>query len=356
MCTRLMPLFVTAILFGCDSTPAAEPATRVDASVVADADLKADARADARAVTTLDVAADADAAAGLTVAAELRPVADVEAVLGKPVVVAAADLSLVAVADLVISGAVTTAAELELALNAEGSAAHRIDLDADATLDYLQVVEIRTGADVSLELRAIPSSKLDAALAVRVATIDLVRLGADLEVRARFDAVVQGGAEVRFDRKIEAAFSGDAVVAANAGAFATWAFTPGRAVWISHHKARADVEVLASGDIRFVGDTHFALTAARFADLKARFAVKVAAPTVAVDTRTDAEVAAAAVALRNVGVKVKHQASARASAGGGATVGLGAGINVGASAGASVGGGAKAGGKAKSSGGLKIGF
>ena len=276
MRTRHLPLLTAVFLFACDSKPEAEPATKVDASV----DARANPGADAKAVATLDAAAaaDVDVTGGLAVAAVLKPVAEVEAVLGKPIVVAAADLSLDAVAGLVATGAVTTAAELELGLNAEGAVAHRVDIDADARLDYIQVVEVRTGADFDLELRAIPSSKLDAALAVRIATINLARVDAALQVAARFDAVVKGGADIQVTRRIDAAFEGDVVVAARGGAFAAWAFQPGRVVWVSNHKARADIEVIAGGDVRFVGDAAFVLTAARLADLKAKFAVKVAAP------------------------------------------------------------------------------
>lgn len=365
MRTRLLPLIAAVILFACDSKPDAEPATKIDASVEA----KIDGKVDGKAVTTLDAAADADveAAAGLTVAAVLKPVVEVEAVLGKPVVVAAADLSLDAVAELVATGAVTTAAELELALNAEGGLAHRIDLDADAALDYVQVVEVRAGADINLELRAIPSSKLDASLGVVVGTLAIARAQAEgqLKVAASYGAAVTGGADFKFERGFAATFTGDAVVLADAsaGAFLGWAVQVGRPAYTSVHVATADVTLGLDGAVQWGTDVSLQLAAARLAALRGALKVELAAPKLAAEV--DADVKAGAKAAAEVGAALKHKAEAGVKVGGGVKTGgsvgggvkVGGSVSVGGGLGGGLGGGGKVGGKAggKAGAGIKIG-
>lgn len=302
-----VPLALLVLSLGCDSGPPASGQAEVKQAAAVDA--KVEARA--------DVAAAAQAGTAVAVAVPpLKAVADVEAALGKQIVVRAADLELAALADLLARGEVKSALELELLLNAPGAAAHRVDLDADGALDYLQVVEVRADGAVHFELRAIPSSKVDVSLAVLVATLATIRAEAEgaVKVVASYGAAVAGGAEVRVERVLKASFEGGAVALAEpgAGAFVAWTFDPVRPAYVSTHVAAADIRVAADGGVHFAGDAAAALAAARLAALRAALKVELAHD-LGVDARADAE-AQAAGALGELTVKVDDAAKARADA------------------------------------------
>ena len=57
-----------------------------------------------------------------------------------------------AVADAITSAEVKTAAELEAKLNAPDAPLVKVDVDADGTLDHVQVVELRADAEADAEL------------------------------------------------------------------------------------------------------------------------------------------------------------------------------------------------------------
>lgn len=394
--TTLCPLALVTLLFACD---AGEKKT-AEAGAAAEAKVSAGAGAAAGADVEAGGEVQGALAGGVEVTVPpLKPVAEVEAALGKKISLEAADLELGGVAKLVAEGKVKSAAELELLLNAPGAAAHRVDLDADGALDYLQVVEVRAGAEIHFELRAVPSSKLDASLAVLVGTIDMVRAEAEgkLAIVATYAAAVEGGADLRFEHAHKAEFRADKVVLADAsaGAFVDWAFTTGRPAYVSVHVKPADISLAADGSAQFGADAAASLSAAQLAALRADLSLEVdvaadaaldgaaklearaqagadAAADAAAKLQAKAEASADRAAEAAAKLESKLKAGAKAGADAGASIGsgvkigggsIGAGVKIGggvsvggggsASAGAKAGGGGSAGGKAK--GGLKLG-
>lgn len=354
------------LLTACDSGTKAGADAKAGAAVEVKADAKASAAAGADLQAQADVKAPTAGAAvvGGSVVA-LKPVAEVEAALGKPIVLASADLDLAAVLRLVVEGKIRSAVELELLLNApvtaNAGASHRVDLDVDGTLDYLQVVEVRAVGAVNLELRAIASSKLDASLAVLVATIATARADGKVIVTGSYGADVKGGADFKFEKAFAAESKGDAVVVADAGAgaFVGWTLDVARPTYTSTHVSAADITVAADGAVQFGADASVRFTAEQLAALRASLKVELAALAV-----PDAKLEVGGKA--GAGVKVKHDAKveAGAKAGSGAKAGASAGVKVGGSGGGgkvggsvgvSLGGGASIGGGGKAGAGIKIG-
>jgi len=374
--TTRTPLALLVLLLACDSAPAEGGAKAdVKADAKADLQLEVDTKAVADAAATHKAAADAQLAAEAALQAgvlPLKPVAEVEAALGTKVSIRPVDLDLKGVVELLAKGEIGSAAELELFLNAPGSAAHRVDFDIDGRLDYLQVVEVRIDGNAHFELRAIPSSKLDASLAVLVATVATLRAQAEGAVKlvANYSAAVEGAAALKFEHDFKADFKADAVVLADAkaGAFVGWAVDVARPAYVSVHLSPADIQIGADGAAQFAGDVSASLAAARLAAL--RGAIKVELLVIGdidppeVDIKADA--LAKAKAKAKAGIDVSHSAKSegavKVGSGGGVSVGSGgikvggsAGVSVGGSAGVSVGGGGGGGGKAKAGGGIKIG-
>lgn len=343
-----------------DAQADAKAAAAVDTKVAVKADVKADVQADVK-----PPAVGAAVVGGAVVV--LKSVAEVEAALGKPIVVTAADLDLAGLVALVVEGKVQSAAELELLLNAPGGASHHLDLDVDGRLDYVQVVELRVDGEIRLELRAIPSSKLDASLGVVVGTLAIARAQAEgqLKVAASYGAAVTGGADFKFERGFAATFTGDAVVLADAsaGAFLGWAVQVGRPAYTSVHVATADVTLGVDGAVQWGTDVSLQLAAARLAALRGALKVELAAPKLAAEV--DADVKAGAKAAAEVGAALKHKAEAGVKVGGGVKTGgsvgggvkVGGSVSVGGGLGGGLGGGGKVGGKAggKAGAGIKIG-
>ena len=353
------------LLTACDSgkpTPTDAKVVAVDAKAAAAVDVKAGADVKAKtqvdvAVPAVEIVAPAPTAVGAAVVV-LKPVVEVEAALGKPIVLAKADLELEALVKLVVEGKIHSAAELELLLNAPGAASHRVDLDVDGTLDYIQVVEVRTAGAVALELRAIASSKLDASLAVLVGSIVTTRAEAEgkLLVTASYSAAVQGGAEFEFSQGYAAEFRGDVVVLAqaDAGAFLAWAVAVGRPTYVSTHVSAADITLAADGGVQFGADAAVRLSAEQLASLRGALKIElaaIAAPEVALAVGGKAQLkhSAKAGASAKAGSSAKAGVSVKSGASGGAKIGGSAGVSIGGSAGVSIGGGGKAGG------GIKIG-
>ena len=339
--------------FACDS---GKPVAADTKAVVA-ADVKAGVAADVKADTKVGAAVEVQAPApkveavvvGDAVAA-LKPIAEVEAALGAKISLVAAQLDLAGLVRLVATGKVTTAAELELLLNAPGGASHRVDVEVDGKLDYLQVVELRAGGLVTFELRAVPSSKLDAALAVGVGSVVLARAeaGGKVVVSASYAIGTEGGAAFEFAQEVAADLRGEVVTVADAsaGAFVGWTFTAGRPVYVSTHASTADIVLSADGGVQFKGDATARLAAAQLVALRAALKVEatIAAPKLAVDVKADAGAKAGAKvgAKAGAGAKVEHSAKVE-----------GGGLKVGGSV--KVGGGVSVGGGGKAGGGLKIG-
>lgn len=356
-----------ALTLGCDSGTRAE----AQADARAGAEVKADAKSEVKAETkppTVGVAVGAAVVGGAVVG--LKSVAEVEAAIGEKIDLKAADLDLAGLVKLVVAGKVTSAAELELLLNAPGGASHHIDLDADGVLDYVQVVELRADGRVDLELRAVPSSKLDASLAVVVGSLAIVKAQAEgqLQVAANYGAAVEGGADFKFAQSFAARFEGDSVVVADAGAgaFLAWSLQAGRPVYASTHVAAADVTLGADGAAQWGADASVKLAADRLAALRGALKVEVAAavpdvPNVAAEIDAGAKAGVKAAAKQGAKVEAGIKVGGGAKAGG--STGVGGGVKVGGSVGVSVGGGlggsigggggGKAGGKAGA--GIKIG-
>ena len=339
-------LCLLPLLTACDSGP--PPPTEAKATVAVDAQVAGEVAI----APKVAIAAPAVVVEATTVIA-LKPVAEVEAALGKPIVLARADLDLEALAKWVVTGKIHSAAELELLLNAPGAASHRVDLDADGKLDYLQVVEVRTGAAVALELRAIASSKLDASLAVLVGSIVTTRAEAEgkLRVTASYAAAVQGGADFEFSQAYAAEFRGDVVVPkVETGAFLAWAVEVGRPRYVSTHVSAVDITLAADGGVQFGGDASVQLSAEQLAALRGALKVElaaIAAPKVALEVGGTAQHKHAAKA----GGSAKVGGSVKSGAGAGVKIGGSAGVSIGGGGGVSIGGGGKAGGTA----GVKIG-
>ncbi|MBK7829009.1 hypothetical protein [Nannocystis sp.] len=348
---------VLALVLACDSGPKTEAKADAKVAVVVDAtvDTKADAKAGGKPP---EVGAAVVGAAAVT----LKSVAEVEAALGKPIALAAADLDLAGLVKLVVEGKLTSAAELELLLNAPGGASHHIDIDADGSLDYVQVVELRAAGGVTLELRAIATSGASAALGVVVASLAITRAEAEgqLRVAASYGAAVAGGADFTFSQAYAAQFAGVVVtpVDAAAGAFLAWSVQAGRPVYLSTHVSAADITLTGEGAAQFGADASVQLAALRLAALRGALKVALAIDP-ALAAGSDAKLAADAKAGVRVkaGAQVKHSGKAEAGVkvggGGGVKVGGGGGVKVGGGAGVSIGGGVKVGGKA--GGGVKIG-
>lgn len=350
---RLGPIL--ALFFaGCDAAPA--PAAEVKGE--AKADVKAEVKADVRA----------DAALQVSAAPVLKAVAEVEAALGKKIAFRATDLDLWSLVDLAVGGKIRGAADLELVLNAPGGAAHRVDLDADGELDYLQVVELRADGATNLEIRAIPSSRRDASLAVLVATLASVRLeaGGKVEVVGTYPSALVGDA-VAIKRDVSASFKGGAVVVADAsaGLFLGWAFDAGRPVYVSTHSAASDIAVAADGGVSFAGDASVRVSAAELAAFRVALVTEAGAAAeaaaaaaldaqVKVEASVKAEMDALAREKAALEAELRRAAKAGAKAGAKAKAGAEAGVSIGG--GVSLGGGAKGGAKGEGKGGAKGGF
>lgn len=344
-------LAVSLAIFACDS---GKPAM-ADPKAVAVADVKAVAVADPKVGAGVVVEAAAPKVEAVVVGeagVALKPIAEVEAALGTKISRVAAQLDLAGLVRLVATGKVTVAAELELLLNAPGGASHRVDVDVDGKLDYLQVVELRAGGLVTFELRAVPSSRQDAALAVGVGSVVLARgeAGGKVVVSAGYAIGTEGGAAFEFAQEVDAELRGEVVTVADAaaGAFVGWTFTAGRPVYVSTHASTADIVLSAEGGVQFKGDATARLAAAQLVALRAALRVEaaIAAPKRVVEVKADAGAKAGAKA--GAGGKVEHSAKAEHSA-----KVEGGGLKVGGSV--KVGGGVSIGGGGKAGGGLKIG-
>lgn len=206
--TRILPVVAALLLaVGCDS--GAEGNGEADA--VAGAEVKAEG----------DVEVQADAEGGVADEAAERAKAVAEGTAAIEVEVKAEMLDLDASVDLIKSGKVKDARELEKRLNDPKSKLAKIDIDGDGIIDFIQVVEVREDDDISFELRVIPSTKMDADYAVTVATIAVVsdRESSKVTVRATYTAVVEHHDVYVYEYAVPATWEGDVIVVADAPFF-----------------------------------------------------------------------------------------------------------------------------------------
>ncbi len=202
----ILPVVAALVLAaGCDS--AAEG--KAEAEAAADVEAKGEVRAEADAEVGVadDVADRAKAVAEGTAAIEVEVKADM--------------LDLDASVDLIKSGKVKDARELEKRLNSPKSKLANIDIDGDGIIDFIQVVEVREGDDINFELRVIPSTKMDAEYAVTVATIAVVsdKSASKVTVRATYTAVVEHHDVYVYEYAVPATWEGDVIVVADAPFF-----------------------------------------------------------------------------------------------------------------------------------------
>ena len=204
--TRILPVVGALFLaVGCDS--GAEG--KAEGDVVAGADVKGEVevKGDAEGGVADEAADRAKAVAEGTAAIEVEVKADM--------------LDLDASVDLIKSGKVKDARELEKKLNNPKSKLANIDIDGDGIIDFIQVVEVREGDDINFELRVIPSTKKDAEYAVTVATIAVVsdRDASKVTVRATYTAVVEHHDVYVYEYAVPATWDGDVIVVVDAPFF-----------------------------------------------------------------------------------------------------------------------------------------
>ena len=207
------------------------------------------------AATTAQVDAQVDSAAAVQSPAVM---VDGEAAVaggGEANVIVAADLDAAAAADakieiavdafkldrvttLVQSGEIETAEELELAVNDPTAEINRIDIDADGTVDHVEVIEVRGDAKVDFQLKVIPSSRATITHAVDLATASVVAAKATSEVSfsASFSAGVSFTGGAAFDASAlafvaPATFEASAVIVRQP--LLAWAFVAERPVYAS---------------------------------------------------------------------------------------------------------------------------
>lgn len=130
-------------------------------------------------------------------------------------------LDLDASVDLIKSGKVKDARELEKRLNDPKKGLAKIDIDGDGIIDFVQVVEVKEGDDIHFELRVVPSTKMDAEYAVTVATIEMKpdKEAGKITVHATYTAVVEHHDVYVYEYAVPATWDGDVVVVVGAPFF-----------------------------------------------------------------------------------------------------------------------------------------
>lgn len=179
--TALMLASMWALVAACDAEAELEPTASVEAQGAANVVVEDEE------LLTAEAKAEGAAKAGFEV--ELEP----------------ASFDLEAVAVVVEEGELESAAQLEVIINDAERGYNRIDIDADGTIDHVQVVEVKAAeleleadadaelaAEAVLELRAVPSSSHSVDAGVTFATMTFARhpVNSEVELRAGFTAVV----------------------------------------------------------------------------------------------------------------------------------------------------------------------
>lgn len=125
------------------------------------------------------------------------------------------------------------AAALEASINSRKGKLASVDIDGDGTVDFVQVVEVRSGADVNFELRVVPSSKKETSAAVLVAVIAVAPDPATskVTVRATYTAVVQHHEIYVYEYSVPATFEGDVVIVAG-NPFFGWVYSVNHEVYV----------------------------------------------------------------------------------------------------------------------------
>jgi len=250
-----------------------------------------------KAEANVEAAAEANAEANAEVEGEARVAVVAEARVAGDVTIKSADFELEVVSQLIKEGEIESAAELEVVINDEARGINHVDIDADGTIDHIQVVEVRgptievdgtvdaevdaevgaeisaevevdgtvdaevegvagavaeaaaevkveaaavADADVVFELRAIPSSSAKAEAAVSFASAGFVthEAEAELEIRAVFHAVVPQPEVTIITHRVPVSFEASAVV--GGAAFFTWVYAPQRVAYVGTYEVDTD--------------------------------------------------------------------------------------------------------------------
>lgn len=182
-------LAVLLSLAGCDKGADGDAEEQAEAEVAAKADGEASGEANV----------EADVEASALVVADARIAGDVTI---KP-----ADFKLDVVAEMLKEGTIESAAELEVRINDEEQGINHVDIDADGTIDHIQVIEVR-GPSAAVELDADVQAAVDVDVDVDVE--------ADVDVDAEVEGVVEAAADAAADAAAEVDAAVDAAVAADA--------------------------------------------------------------------------------------------------------------------------------------------
>jgi len=230
---------------GCDSATEAQ----AEAPAAAAAAVAVDASGEAKVA----VVAEADAGAQVSVTAKVVEEAQAAAEIAAfEATITAEALDLDGIAALIKKGKVKDAAALERSINSRKSKLASVDIDGDGTVDFVQVVEVRSGAEVNFELRVVPSSKKDASAAVTVAVIAVVPdpVTSKVTVRATYTAVVQHHEIYVYEYSVPATFDGEVVVVAG-NPFFGWVYSVNHEVYVGTYSH--DVWVATPGVVIVIG-------------------------------------------------------------------------------------------------------
>ncbi len=184
-------LAVLLSLAGCDKGADGEAEEQAAAEVAVEAHGK----------TSRETNVEADLEASAVVVADARVAGDVAI---KP-----ADFKLDVVAEMLKEGTIESAAELEVRINDEEQGINHVDIDADGTIDHIQVIEVR-GPSAAIELDADAEAAVDVGVDVDVdAEVDV-----DADVEGAVEAAADAAAEV--DAAVDAAVGADAAIVGDA--------------------------------------------------------------------------------------------------------------------------------------------
>ena len=227
----LLPLFGGLALAGCDGEAEAKKEVKVEADASAAVAVDANAEKSAVVKTEVAVAGDADVSVTAKVADQAQAIAEGTAAVEVQLKADAIDLD--GITALIKKGKVKSAKDLEKAINNPKKKLAKVDIDADGTLDFVQVVEVRKEDQVVFELRVIPSSKKSAEVAVTAATIAVVpdKASAKVTVHAEYTAVVEHHEVYVYEYAVPATWEGDVVIVAG-NPFFGWVFTVERDVYV----------------------------------------------------------------------------------------------------------------------------
>lgn len=209
---------------GCDTAAEVEAAPQADAAAAVAVDASGEAK----------VAVEGDAAVEPSMAAKVIDEAQAAAEIATfEATITAEALDLEGISALIKKGKVKDAAALEASINSRKGKLASVDIDGDGTVDFVQVVEVRSGADVNFELRVVPSSKKETSAAVLVAVIAVAPDPATskVTVRATYTAVVQHHEIYVYEYSVPATFEGDVVIVAG-NPFFGWVYSVNHEVYV----------------------------------------------------------------------------------------------------------------------------